>query len=84
MNVLLVADGSVCFDSGAGGSACDRVTEQPEELLREEKEPPSRDNPVSMMRAEIFSQAKKVRSFAKKVLGSTRVLTSAFDLHSLL
>ncbi len=56
------------------------VVEHPEEPPKEAKLPPSRDRPVSMMRTDMFSQARKVRSLAKKVLGSTLERTKAFDL----
>ena len=56
------------------------VPEHPEEPPKEAKLPPSKERPVSMMSTEIFSQARKVRSLAKKVLGSTLERTSAFDL----
>jgi hypothetical protein len=38
-------------------------------------EPVSNPSPASITSTETLSQAKKVRSFAKKVLGSTRVRT---------
>ena len=59
------------------------VPEQPEELPKDAKLPPSKDKPVSMMRTEMLSQARKVLSLAKKVLGSTLDRTRALDLHKL-
>lgn len=58
------------------------VLEHPEEPPNEAKLPPSRERPVSMIRTEMFSQARKVRSLAKKVLGSTLERTKAFDLQT--
>lgn len=43
-------------------------------------EPPRRDKPINMMRTLICSHCRNVRSFAKKVFGSTLVRTSAFAL----
>ena len=43
-------------------------------------EPPSREMPANMSSTEICSHCRKVRSFAKNVLGSTRVRTRALDL----
>lgn len=57
------------------------AAEHPEDPPKDAKLPPSKERPVNMMSTEMFSQARKVRSLAKKVLGSTLERTSAFDLH---
>lgn len=48
----------------------------------EMEEPPSSDNPMNMISTLICSHCRKVRSLAKKVLGSTLVLTSRLALHN--
>lgn len=85
LKVLLTDGAMAACEAEAGLSDLEGVaTEQAEEPLREEKVPPSKDKPVSIISAEMFSQARKVRSLAKNVFGSTRDLTRAFDLHPIL
>ena len=78
----LKASACVCGSpvGASGEGAILTGSEQLDDDAREEKDPPSRDRPVSIMRTEMLSQARKVRSLAKNVLGSTLDLTIAFDL----
>ena len=55
---------------------------EPEDGEEVMEDPPSRDSPMNMMSTLICSHCRKVRSLAKKVLGSTRVRTRALALHS--